>query len=260
MRNTKGFTLIEIVIVLSIMAILAGLFVPLAVRYLKVSRISNTKEEIQQLLYAILGDPAIGNPGYVGDTGTLPGSLDDLVTNPGLPASLPQTNGVQIGWDGPYINTGINPDDFKTDEWDNPYDYGVVGNGQIRSNGPDSLPGTSDDIIFPPEPVDFTGNLTMNVFVSKIDRIPNRAPLGKTIVATFFYSNNGTEASNSVTNTDTSTNSFLFKSDILPFPNVHPGTHAVKVELKNGTNVEKTVMLNVDIPINGGTNKSVFIR
>lgn len=234
---------------------------PLSSQWFEVNRTLATREEMEQLHKAIIGDFKDGDFGYVGDMGKLPSSLDDLVINPGTTTSTPKTNGILMGWNGPYINVGADATDYKTDEFGMPYDYGVVGVGQIRSFGPDRTKDTADDIIFPPKPVSFSGSLTLTVFTSKLDRIPNRAPAGKTIVATFFYSDNGQEASVSITNTDTSTNSFLFKSDVPPYPNTHPGSHAVKVELRasDGT-VEKTVLLNAIIPIRGQVNQHVFIR
>ncbi len=166
-----------------------------------------------------------------------------------------------MGWNGPYLNVGQDTTDFQVDEFGNQYDYGVVGTGQIRSKGPDGVAGTSDDIIFPPKPVTFNGSLTLTVFDNKISRIPNRAPTSKTIDVTFFYPNNGIETSKTVTNTDTSTSSFLFKSDVSPNPNADPGIHAVKVELKGPSGVvEKTVFLNVPIPIRGQVNQHVFLQ
>lgn len=261
MKDAKGFTLIEMVVVLIITAVLAGVIVPLGFRHLEVKREDATKEEMVELHRAIVGYPKLGNFRYVGDMGALPSSLDDLVTNPGSTAYGTQTNGVLMGWNGPYINMGEDSDDYKTDAWGTAYDYGVVGTGQIRSYGPDKTAGGVDDIIYPPRPVTLTGSVSLTVYSNAQDKIPNRAPTGGSLVVTFYYSNNGEEASDPKTNYDTSTDSFLFKTGISPNANTHPGTHAVKVEQKDSEGVvEETVLLNVDIPLIGAIHEDIFLR
>lgn len=267
-KRHTGFTLLEIIVVIAIVGILAAGLTPLALQSFQVDRERATLDEMIELHRAMVGDPDAGNYGYVGDIGGLPNSLDDLITKPsGVPTYSVQTNGVPMGWNGPYINVGGDTVDFKVDEFGSDYEYGGqsgVGNlgaGQIRSKGLDGISGTTDDIVYPPNPVTFTGSLTLTVFDNKLDRIPNRAPTNKTIVATFYYPVNGTENSKSITNTDTSTNSFLFKSSVSPNPNANPGIHAVKVELKKqDSSVEKTVFLNVAVPITGQVNQHVYLQ
>lgn len=267
-KSRNGFTLLEIIVVIAIVGILAAGLTPLALQSFQVDRERATLDEMIELHRAMVGDPDAGNYGYVGDIGGLPNSLDDLITKPsGVPTYSVQTNGVPMGWNGPYINVGGDSVDFKVDEFGSDYEYGGqsgVGNlgaGQIRSKGLDGISGTTDDIVYPPNPVTFTGSLTLTVFDNKLDRIPNRAPTNKTIVATFYYPVNGTENSKSITNTDTSTNSFLFKSSVSPNPNANPGIHTVKVELKKqDSSVEKTVFLNVAVPITGQVNQHVYLQ
>ena len=70
------------------------------------------------------------------DTGQLPQSLDNLVTNPGVSK-----------WNGPYIK---NTDKVPNDPWGNPYVYKSPGdNGReydIISSGADGQPNTPDDV------------------------------------------------------------------------------------------------------------------
>lgn len=83
------------------------------------SRVRETQSEMDQLAYAIAGNPNLNNNGkrsdfgYVGDIGALPTSLDDLVTNPG---------GLST-WNGPYIRGRFaqDADGFKKDAWGNEY-------------------------------------------------------------------------------------------------------------------------------------------
>jgi type II secretory pathway pseudopilin PulG len=89
-------------------------------------RLDDTMAEMEEIARAIVGDDRLISSGvrtdfgYVGDIGSLPSSLDDLVTNPGGYAT----------WKGPYIRNNFieNSEDYKRDAWDNPYTYsgGIV--------------------------------------------------------------------------------------------------------------------------------------
>ncbi len=119
MIRQKGFTFIELVIVI----VLVGILVTVAARKLGSSidtaKYEQTKKELDQLANAIVGNPAAyveGSRvdfGYVGDVGALPPNLDALVQNPGGFAT----------WAGPYIEAGLNGDEFKKDAWNAFYVY-----------------------------------------------------------------------------------------------------------------------------------------
>ncbi|HYR91676.1 MAG TPA: hypothetical protein VE422_46925 [Terriglobia bacterium] len=47
---------------------------------------------LKEVYTGIVGNPDVGSFGYLGDTGTYPASLNDLLTNPGV-----------AGWNGPYV-------------------------------------------------------------------------------------------------------------------------------------------------------------
>jgi prepilin-type N-terminal cleavage/methylation domain-containing protein len=119
--NNRGYTLIEMVLVIVIIGILAGI----AVQSLNTSdqnrRLEETIVEMEDIGRAIAGDERLITDGtrtdfgYVGDVGSLPSNLDDLVANPGGYST----------WDGPYIrnNFNENSEDYKRDAWNNPYVY-----------------------------------------------------------------------------------------------------------------------------------------
>ncbi|MBN3040803.1 MAG: prepilin-type N-terminal cleavage/methylation domain-containing protein [Candidatus Omnitrophica bacterium] len=88
----KSFTLIELILVVAIVAILAGLIAPIirgARQDAQISRMIDTGEALykaSRLFYS--------------DTGTLPADIDDLLADRGI-----------SGWDGPYIEKPLTPKD-----------------------------------------------------------------------------------------------------------------------------------------------------
>lgn len=121
-RMRKGFTLIELVVVILILAILAALIVPRIVgrsddaqRAKALSDISTLRNQVQM---------------FRTDVGSYPESLLDLRTQPSEGAD---------GWRGPYLDK-----ELPTDPWGNEYDYQVTSDGEnftIVSYGKDGAPG-----------------------------------------------------------------------------------------------------------------------
>src|SRR3990170_5477502 len=159
--NRKGFTLVEVIVILAVLAILAAIAVPVALRIFERTAEDTTREEMDNIKKALLGNPqklqtSFRNDfGLLGDIGCLPstalGGLDRLLTQGSLPAwSFDNTKQAGAGWKGPYI-TGTPGEDFKKDQLGNDYTYTPVAGtcpltATITSNGPDGLPSTADDI------------------------------------------------------------------------------------------------------------------
>ena len=145
-----GFTMIELVMVIVVMAALAAVSVPRINDFITNSKIQASKNEMLQIRAAISGTPdrtAGGryvDRGYIGDVGAVPSSLNDLITNPGLPA---YDYFSRTGWNGPYlVDNGTG--EILRDAWLVNYVLDVA-DSTIRSFGPNKIDdlGTGDDIV-----------------------------------------------------------------------------------------------------------------
>lgn len=135
LRSEAGYSLLELVIVIVIVAILATVAMKSQTATNEVVRVEETRGELEQLAWAIAGNRALVSGGsridfgYVGDVGALPANLDALVTNPGGLAT----------WDGPYVRddfysaAGGPSTEFKIDAWGVAYQYS--GGSSIVSTG-----------------------------------------------------------------------------------------------------------------------------
>ncbi|GAB4372748.1 MAG: hypothetical protein Kow00128_21750 [Deltaproteobacteria bacterium] len=227
MRRRDGFTLIEVVIVIAVIAILASMAVPYAANIINQSREETTRKEMEEIFRTIGGDPAVPTPGFVGDMGRLPAGLAQLNVRGGQPLGGTGTLGVKIGWFGPYMNAGFDPNGYLNDGWGTPYAYSNPGAGQIRSTGRDRTMGTADDLIYPPAPVNINGRLLVNLYVWSPNPPPGQFVLnpqpaaypGMTAQVSFRFSNNGVEGT-AAANTPP-------LSPPYSFVNFHSGLHAV---------------------------------
>jgi general secretion pathway protein G len=103
-RAQRGFTLVELLLVLVILALIAGLVLPGIIGKAESAKAKAASSQISRISMSV--------ESFYLDTGITPSSLDELVSEP---------SGVN-GWNGPYIkNTLLN------DPWGQPYQYKVPG-------------------------------------------------------------------------------------------------------------------------------------
>ena len=132
-RLRRGFSLLEMLLVVIIIGILAAVVIPSLAGRSEEARIVAAKQEI-------IGALGLALDIYEQDTGSYP------TTKQGLEALVSAPGGVQ-NWRGVYLKAGSVP----KDPWGNPYEYifpstRFPGLYELSSNGPDGAPDTDDDI------------------------------------------------------------------------------------------------------------------
>jgi general secretion pathway protein G len=138
-RHEKGFTLIELMIVIAIIGILSAIAIPNFISYREKSKIAHAESELKTIQMAII-DLAFDTNMWpnniqagIVDAGCDSGELGDLSAPD---AGLVATNGDFPDWNGPYL------EEIPTDPWGNNYwwdpDYGIDGDKYvvIVSSGP----------------------------------------------------------------------------------------------------------------------------
>ena len=126
LASPRGFTLIELMVVIVILGLLLGVVVPNVFRGLKSAEHDTALHQMESMGEAISL--------YLIENRSLPKTLDELTQKSG------KTN-------EPFI------DKVPLDPWKSPYDYKVMNvknrEYQITSPGEDTQLGTDDDIYFP---------------------------------------------------------------------------------------------------------------
>jgi len=124
MKNQAGFTLVELIVVVIIIGLLAGLVVPQFIRQEEKATAKAAKAQIE--LFGTALDT------YRLDVGRYPTSQEGM-------AALMQKPGGVDRWDGPYLKKDLPPDPWgKPYIYKSPGDHGVY---DIISYGADGAPG-----------------------------------------------------------------------------------------------------------------------
>jgi general secretion pathway protein G len=126
-QGERGFTLVEMLVVITIIGLIMGLIGPRVLNYLSESKVKAAKIQMQSFSSAL--------DLFNLDTGRYPSTAE------GLAALVRRTPGVEA-WNGPYLRGGNVPND----PWNHPYIYrapGEHGAYDIKSLGSDGQEGGS---------------------------------------------------------------------------------------------------------------------
>jgi general secretion pathway protein G len=123
--QSSGFTLVELLLVLVILALIGGLVLPGIIGKAEGAKVKAAGSQIDRISMAV--------ESYYLDTGSTPESLEQLVNEPGD----------ADGWNGPYVKTSS-----LKDPWGNEYIFqqpGDHGDFDIYTYGADGQPGGEDN-------------------------------------------------------------------------------------------------------------------
>jgi general secretion pathway protein G len=132
-QGERGFTLVEILVVITIIGLIMGLVGPRVLNYLTESKVKAAKIQIESLASAL--------DLFFLDTGRYPSGSEGLAALVQRPGSIP-------AWNGPYLKGGLVP----ADPWGNPYIYRAPGQhgtydlSSYGSDGQEGGTGTAADI------------------------------------------------------------------------------------------------------------------
>jgi general secretion pathway protein G len=125
LKNNKGFTLLELLVVLGIIAMLAGIVGPQVMKHMGTAKIKAAKVQIEDISTAL--------DMYKLDVGNYPNNQQGLAVLVERPADVKQ-------WNGPYLRK----DKVPIDPWQQEYHYqqpGQHGKFDLYSYGADDKQG-----------------------------------------------------------------------------------------------------------------------
>jgi len=124
-RKQTGFTLVELLLVLVILALIAGLVLPGIIGKAEGAKVKAASSQITRISMSV--------ESFYLDTGSTPDSLSELVNKPATVS----------GWNGPYIRNSI-----LKDPWGREYQFRIPGDHgdfDIYSYGADGQQGGDDN-------------------------------------------------------------------------------------------------------------------
>jgi general secretion pathway protein G len=131
----SGFTILELLLVLAILAVLAGIVASRFTGQSRSAKIKAAQTQLQNLNLALNR--------FEVDMGRFPTSTEGLR----VLLERPGDNNATKSWQGPYLDGNAIP----LDQWNNPWNYRQPGQRRpegfdLWSNGPDGREGGNDDI------------------------------------------------------------------------------------------------------------------
>ncbi len=150
--DRKGFTLIEVIVVAGIIAILAGILVPLIFKEIDESKITRASADIRSISSAMIvfkkdagqwptKDSECSDTTLVNGRGNLPGNLAAMGFDMSLPGpfdALTADAGCVNNWKGPYM-AAVAPDPWGNAYVVNSKDFSGTGPVWILSAGPNGV-------------------------------------------------------------------------------------------------------------------------
>jgi general secretion pathway protein G len=133
-RDERGFTLVEILVVITIIGLIMALVGPRVINYLGEAKVKAARIQIESFSSAL--------DLYYLDAGRYPSSSEGLT-------ALAQRPGGATTWNGPYLKGGLVPND----PWGRPYlyrspgEHGVYDIVSYGSDGQEGGTGTAADIV-----------------------------------------------------------------------------------------------------------------
>jgi general secretion pathway protein G len=128
-NDIRGFTLVELLVVLIILGLVASIAGPNVMKYLGTSKAKTAHLQLKEIESSL--------ELYFLDTGKYPSSATGL-------KALISNDDTLIGWNGPYFKKAVVPND----PWGNPYQYSAPGDHgafDLLSLGADNQPGGEAD-------------------------------------------------------------------------------------------------------------------
>lgn len=131
----RGMTLLELIVVVAVLAVLAGMVVPLLQDTVETAQETGVRASLAALRDAVMGRPE--RPGFHTDLRRLPTTLAELWVNPdtdpgpGVILKYPAFDiNTRVGWHGPYLlapggSYAVNPAAGFTIDYGNPGDPAV---------------------------------------------------------------------------------------------------------------------------------------